>query len=173
MVHTDPNFNCIDAWIGDGFSDDVNNKAECKFDFGDCCNNNNPDKHVYCDTCNECEILNEDPCVNSWFNDTYCDDYNNNELCKFDNGDCCDLTNTNNTDKNKYCEFCRNCIISDLDCVTSWIHDGYCDDHNNKALCDWDGRDCCNETNRHSSTLFASSQNPSPMDDADRSHVDS
>ena len=27
------------------------------------------------------------------------------------------------------------------------IGDGYCDDHNNKAECQFDGRDCCSFTN--------------------------
>ena len=150
------NFNCVEAWIGDGFCDDVNNKAECKFDFGDCCNNNNTGKHTYCDLCNECEILNENPCVNSWFGDNYCDDYNNNEVCKFDNGDCCDLTNkiTDNPDKNKYCEFCRNCIILDSDCVDSWNNDTFCDDYNNNELCKFDGGDCCKNCELVKKTLM-------------------
>ncbi len=27
-----------------------------------------------------------------------------------------------------------------------WQGDGYCDDENNMAACDWDGGDCCNNS---------------------------
>merc|ERR1719483_643897 len=29
-------------------------------------------------------------------------------------------------------------------CEDQWHADGYCDDENNMAACDWDGGDCCN-----------------------------
>ena len=134
------NFTCIEAWIGDGFCDDVNNKAQCKFDFGDCCNNKNPDYDIYCYNCTECEILKEEPCVYSWFGDNYCDDYNNNELCKFDGGDCC---NNTDSEKHKYCDTCSECLVNDQTCVDSWNNDTFCDDYNNNELCKFDGGDCC------------------------------
>ena len=46
-----------------------------------------------------------------------------------------------------YCTTCANCQISADNCVDAWIDDGYCDDHNNKPACQWDGRDCCGVTN--------------------------
>ena len=77
------------SWFGDNYCDDYNNNELCKFDGGDCCNNTDSEfKHKYCDTCSEC-LIEGQMCVYSWNNDTFCDDYNNNELCKFDGGDCC------------------------------------------------------------------------------------
>ena len=31
------------------------------------------------------------------------------------------------------------------DCMWTFIHDGICDDNNNREECDWDGFDCCLE----------------------------
>ena len=31
------------------------------------------------------------------------------------------------------------------DCMWTFIHDGICDDKNNREECDWDGFDCCLE----------------------------
>ena len=36
-----------DSWIGDGFCDELNNKAECLFDKGDCCIQSEA-AHLYC-----------------------------------------------------------------------------------------------------------------------------
>ena len=30
------------------------------------------------------------------------------------------------------------------DCIDQWIEDGFCDDENNSAACQFDGGDCCN-----------------------------
>ena len=30
------------------------------------------------------------------------------------------------------------------ECYQEWQGDGYCDDFNNEATCNWDGGDCCN-----------------------------
>ena len=32
------------------------------------------------------------------------------------------------------------------DCIDQWIEDGYCDDENNNAACQFDGGDCCANT---------------------------
>ena len=32
-------------------------------------------------------------------------------------------------------------------CNQGWIGDGYCDPQNNFAECQWDGNDCCNNSN--------------------------
>ena len=39
------------------------------------------------------------------------------------------------------------CVSSDLDACDNpeWIGDGYCDDENNNAECNWDGGDCCGD----------------------------
>ena len=31
-------------------------------------------------------------------------------------------------------------------CIDNWIEDGYCDDENNNAECQFDGGDCCNNS---------------------------
>ena len=48
---------CVDLWIQDGFCDDQNNIVDCKFDGGDCCNNNNTryDKYRYDKYCKKCK----------------------------------------------------------------------------------------------------------------------
>ena len=43
------NVTCIDEWIGNDYCEDINNKLECRFDEGDCCNNPEPDWDRYCD----------------------------------------------------------------------------------------------------------------------------
>ena len=45
-------------WVQDGFCDDQNNNVDCKFDGGDCCNNNNTSYDKYCERCIECKISN-------------------------------------------------------------------------------------------------------------------
>jgi len=85
--------------------------------------------------------------VPSWQGDNYCDDENNNAGCDYDGGDCCgDDVNTT------YCNQCQ-CLepiattttpAPPTGCaVPSWKGDGYCDDNNNNAGCDYDGGDCC------------------------------
>ena len=76
--------------------------------------------------------------------DGFCDDANNVEGCLFDNGDCC---NNPNPDWDKYCLECTECIIETKVCWDSWINDRYCNDHNNKFECRFDGDDCCNNPN--------------------------
>ena len=100
---------CVKEWIGDGYCDDFNNKAECKFDHGDCCDNTSPDWNKYCDDCENClmwgSALNPYQCIDSWKDDTFCDDFNNHNKdgCDYDGGDCCkDLP-----DSDKYCIECK------------------------------------------------------------------
>ena len=98
---------CVVEWIGDGYCDDFNNKAECKFDHGDCCDNTSPDGYKYCDACENCKMwgsaLKPNQCIDSWKGDTFCDDFNNKKDCDFDGNDCClDLP-----DSKKYCIECK------------------------------------------------------------------
>merc|ERR1712096_241277 len=68
-----------------------------------------------------------------------------------DGGDCCGSESSYN-----YCDDCVcldcNFVASGDACVdailgtcqtSNWQGDGYCDDGNNNAGCDWDGGDCC------------------------------
>merc|ERR1711962_1102024 len=83
--------------------------------------------------------------------DLYCDDENNNEGCNYDNGACCERTNTF---ENKY-DYCTNCTCLDpaakkLDnegcSKPEYAGDIHCDDGNNNADCNWDNGACCNTT---------------------------
>ena len=93
-------------------------------------------------------------CFNDgYYKDGYCDDYNNNEACFFDGGDCCG-SNVNT-------EFCTQCLCLEEEgggsggtttpyetttsCFgePSWIADGNCDDITNYEGCFFDGGDCC------------------------------
>jgi len=83
-------------------------------------------------------------CITHWIGDNYCDDQNNNAACQFDGGDCC---NNSNSGWNNYCSACQ--CLQQAQCagVQSWIGDNYCDNENNNAACQWDGGDCCNNSN--------------------------
>jgi len=83
----------------------------------------------------------------SWIGDNYCDDENNNAACQFDGGDCC---NNSGQFWDRYCSACQ-CLqpsCQSLGGVNNWIGDSYCDDQNNNAACQFDGGDCCNNSNQ-------------------------
>ena len=82
------------------------------------------------------------------YGDGYCDDFNNNEACFFDAGDCCG-SNVNTA----WCTVCQclegggtttpSGITTTGYCNPSWTADGRCDDMNNHLDCSYDGGDCC------------------------------
>jgi len=80
----------------------------------------------------------------SFSGDGYCDDGNNSEECGFDGGDCCASEKKDEWDK-----YCTECACKEppppgAACQSpNWRGDGFCDDENNVAKCDWDGGDCC------------------------------
>merc|ERR1719266_1057330 len=85
-------------------------------------------------------------CKDSWIEDGYCDNENNNIECQLDGGDCCQTDPIDNWDyycKDVGCE----CVLGGAESceigVPHWIGDGLCDDENNNALCGFDGGDCC------------------------------
>merc|ERR1711962_565907 len=136
-------------WLGDNYCDDDTNNAACKWDGGDCCNNDNLNWKKYCKVC---ECLDPDESAGTcekprWIGDTYCDDATNNAACKWDGGDCC---NNDNPDWKRDCKICE-CLDPDESPGTcekpGWIGDTYCDDETNNAACNWDGGDCCNNDN--------------------------
>ena len=84
-----------------------------------------------------------------WIGDGQCDDDNNNPECDFDGGDCCSDT------EQIHCTEClcktngSSSVEEDLPntCIShEWIGDGVCDDENNVPECDYDGGDCCVDT---------------------------
>ena len=111
---------------------------------------------------NPCQGINEDfePCQDfpncpnfEWIGDGYCDDENNIIECNFDGGDCC--TDTEHT-------HCTECLCktngdeedtSKICDMHDWIGDGFCDDENNVPECDYDGGDCCVDTDKDYCTI--------------------
>lgn len=115
----DPNSGCIDPravqfsnctgdiiYIGDGKCDSDLNNANCGYDAGDCCECTCTDGSYY--SCDDNDFLCLDPtsgCVDSIvteyascagdlaeFANGNCQDFNNNEDCGYDGGDCCQCT---------------------------------------------------------------------------------
>ena len=133
-------------WIGDNFCDDSTNNPQCHFDGGDCCGENVNTQ--YCSVC-ECitqeEISPFDPCPNyTRISDEKCQDENNNLICSYDGGDCC----REDIDTSE-CVSCQ-CLTQDsdgTDLITQCpdvesIANGFCDESNNKFICQYDGGDC-------------------------------
>ena len=56
--------------------------------------------------------------------DHYCNDENNNELCNYDDGDCCENVNFYDHDLNCYFDFCKNCE----ECICRWTGEHACTD---------------------------------------------
>ena len=149
------------AWAGDGTCDDGNNVAGCDWDGGDCCGPNN--NYLYCTTCAclDCTYVPEsDACIDTivgkcgkgnFVGDGFCDDANNNAGCSWDDGDCCGIENNYDFCDDCLCLNCTYPVIGDA-CVDQIFSgcgaikfqgDGFCDDNNNNAGCDWDLGDCC------------------------------
>lgn len=151
--------------LKNGFCEDESNTFECAWDGGDCC-----DPQAYFYKCDDCLCyqngglnlsLSASPSVPFcerffWKGDGVCDDSNNFDTCDFDSGDCCQVGS------HQLCDQCE-CYgmyfftlflfftifhYTILGALTtcpnpSWVADGYCDDRNNGAHCDYDGGDCC------------------------------
>ena len=85
--------------------------------------------------------------------DGFCDEETNNELCDFDNGDCCDLNNDRTLCPECFCYTSKidlgDCSDYNYECTFPFtlyfgvIDDGICDDYLNKKQCYFDGGDCC------------------------------
>ncbi|CAM9921269.1 unnamed protein product, partial [Ectocarpus sp. 6 AP-2014] len=105
--------NCVTSDLVDGYCDEDNNNETCGYDFGDCCECTcvSPwdDDDWYCssDGSGFACIDPAAPCVDDGditidmvencgyvrgLGDGWCDDWNNNELCGYDGGDCCECT---------------------------------------------------------------------------------
>merc|ERR1712032_305326 len=149
-----------EKFVGDKFCDDANNNAGCNWDKGDCCGPKNNYKFCKACKCLDCTFVSKgDKCTKSikkgcgspnWKGDGNCDNNNNNAGCTWDGGDCCGAKNYG---------YCKKCKCLDCTYVTKgdacvkdmkkscgapkFKGDGYCDDSNNVAGCNWDGGDCC------------------------------
>ncbi|CAM9177738.1 unnamed protein product, partial [Ectocarpus fasciculatus] len=194
----DPDASCVDdddvtaemaencEWvigIGNGNCEEGNNKAECGYDGGDCCEctcvSPSGDSDYYCskDGSGFACIDPDAPCVDDdditanmvgncetdWLGDGYCDQSNNNEICGYDGGDCCECTCVNpwGDDDDWRCSADGSgfaCIDPAASCVGNdditavmvencgyvrRVGDGWCNEENNNELCAYDGGDCC------------------------------
>ncbi|CAM9104677.1 unnamed protein product, partial [Hapterophycus canaliculatus] len=87
----------------------------------------------------------------------YCDAENNNEICGYDGGDCCECTCVAGDDSYTDCSNNFACIDPDAPCAnddditvdipsvcdTVAMGNARCDPENNNAECAYDGGDCC------------------------------
>ncbi|CAM9566132.1 unnamed protein product, partial [Ectocarpus sp. 4 AP-2014] len=175
---------CWEYGIGDGYCEQQNNNAECGYDGGDCCECTcqNPwgdDDDWICSpsgsgfacidpaaSCVDDDDITADMvenCDTSDLGDGYCDQDNNNEICGYDGGDCCECTCVNpwGDDDDWRCSSGGSgfaCIdpaascVDDDDITADMVEnceyvrgrgDGWCDEENNNELCGYDGGDCC------------------------------
>ena len=114
-----------------------------------------------CNTENCCGFI-ISPCSDFVSGDGVCDNQNNNALCSYDGGDCCECTcddaficgvdgfdcrDPNACDDAADEDFTDDYGLGGGDagdtCVPDFIGDGDCDEDNNNAACGFDGGDCC------------------------------
>ncbi|CAM9206350.1 unnamed protein product [Ectocarpus sp. 13 AM-2016] len=99
------------------------------------------------------------------FGDGFCNEYNNNEQCGYDGGDCCECTCVVDWSVEFGCtEFAcfdptAPCVDDDdvtadalENCMVEHLGDGHCDASNNIEICGYDGGDCCECTCGNDST---------------------
>ncbi|CAN0006371.1 unnamed protein product, partial [Ectocarpus fasciculatus] len=176
---------CWEDGFGDGYCEKQNNNAGCGYDGGDCCectcqNPSDDDNDWYCSkdgwggfacidpdaSCVDDDDITVDMvenCETNWFGDGYCDQNNNNEICGYDGGDCCECTCVNpwGDDDDWACSHQHSgfaCIDPAAPCVdddyitadmvencgyVEGVGDGWCQEDNNNELCGYDGGDCC------------------------------
>ncbi|CAM9780374.1 unnamed protein product [Ascophyllum nodosum] len=161
--------------IQDGFCDTPNNDVECGYDGGDCCEctvitsleNFDEDNTFFClDPDSGCvnPIVEKFPnCTDGDYEnigDGQCDLENNNALCGYDEGDCCECTSIDDSsssyfdtvssfsycvDPNATC-YDPNLTLLESSCTDGnieHIRNGRCDSENNNEGCLYDGGDCC------------------------------
>ncbi|CAN0440595.1 unnamed protein product, partial [Pylaiella littoralis] len=197
----DPEATCVDddditaemvancGWVqgvGNGYCNQDNNNAGCGYDGGDCCSctctvpeNEWDDDYFYgCRefacidpeaTCAEDDDITADMIENCDYvrgvGNGFCDESNNNALCNYDGGDCCECTcEPREVDDDWYygydylgCGGGFACIDPEAACVNDdditvdivancdsvQVGNGYCNQPNNNAECGYDGGDCC------------------------------
>ncbi|CAM9608575.1 unnamed protein product, partial [Ectocarpus fasciculatus] len=170
---------CYEYGYGNGYCEQKNNNAECGYDGGDCCECTCQNPWDYDDdyVCSKdgsgfacidptASCVDDDDitaeiaqnCDTSDLGDGRCDQDNNNEICGYDGGDCCECTCVSRWDDDWSCSNYNACIDPDAPCVNDdditvdmvencgyvrYVGDGWCDDYNNNELCGYDGGDCC------------------------------
>ncbi|CAN0436247.1 unnamed protein product [Pylaiella littoralis] len=119
--------------IGDGFCNPDNNKAECNYDGGDCCECTCVAPETWGGACDwwggfacidpDAVCVDDDSvtvdmienCDAPGIGNGYCEISNNNAECAYDGGDCCDCTCVSSTDY--YCTLGFACIDPEAACV--------------------------------------------------------
>ncbi|CAM9132154.1 unnamed protein product [Ectocarpus sp. 13 AM-2016] len=166
---------CDTVSMSNGYCDIDNNNEACAYDGGDCCECTCEDTpNAKCGRGGNFACIDpEAPCVDDdsftvdmiencespWgIGDGYCNHENNNELCAYDGGDCCECTCKSHQDDNWACRDQFACIDPNAPCVDDdsvtvdmlencgWapgIGDGYCSEDLNTPECAYDGGDCC------------------------------
>ncbi|CAM9986910.1 unnamed protein product [Ectocarpus sp. 6 AP-2014] len=164
---------CIIEHLGDGDCDSVNNSAECGYDLGDCCSCTCEDAAFTCGGSADFACIDpEAPCVDDddltadrvencylpSIGDSVCDTRNNIAVCAYDGGDCCECTcvpngNSANCVGGFQCVDPAALCVNDDDITVDLVEncggdvgiigDGFCDEENNIAECNYDGGDCC------------------------------
>ena len=105
-----------------------------------CCHSYHWLAYEFCTAChcleNQTPIA-EQPCLDIYKGDGFCDDINNNFGCDYDGGDCC-----GESFNSKYCMACQ-CLQSG--CKWSLMNNSKCDPENDNEACSFDGGDCLKE----------------------------
>ena len=162
---------CINGtidWIQNGYCNNENNDESCGYDGGGCCectciNGTVFDCGSYSDFfCRDPNSDCVDPRIEMYPNCTdgdipaigngHCDLENNNEMCLYDGGNCCECTCIKGlvNDCGEYGFVCRDpnsdCVAPEFkmypNCTNGFIphiEDGYCDVDNNNEECGYDG----------------------------------
>lgn len=113
----------LPRFLSDGDCDPSTNTPECFFDGGDCCSCSCVDGPTY--TCGHTGFHCLDPevsctdddatCIEWEKGDSFCNEYNNNEDCSWDGGDCCACTCVD-TEDNTCAGTSFNCIDPNAEC---------------------------------------------------------
>ena len=127
--------------VGDGYCHDELNTLYCIYDGGDCCLS-----IVNIEHCTDCTCHHQQTClagVHPLIRDGYCHDEVNNVDCSYDGGDCCGSCIVL-----EYCTECA-CNNGNIDANVTQnplVGDDYCHDEVNNLECNYDGGDCCSNS---------------------------
>ncbi|CAN0328463.1 unnamed protein product [Ectocarpus sp. 6 AP-2014] len=170
----------LTPYIGNGQCLPDANTPQCDYDGGDCCSCTCVDNELECGSLGfQCidpaaECVDDDSftvdfvenCSLEFLGNGFCDDENNNALCGYDGGDCCECTcilpdETSGFGDFAGCDAGFACIDPEAPCVnddditvdnvedcpfTVTIGDGFCQVELNTPACHYDGGDCCSCT---------------------------
>ncbi|OEH76664.1 notch domain-containing protein [Cyclospora cayetanensis] len=129
------NAKCSKSWLGDGDCDRDCDTLECGYDKGDCTSSTNVRLNAFREANgSEGEVCNS-TCRLWMVGNSVCDSQCNNTACRFDGGDCDNVTAVIELDYSAKPEVYQFC-------VKEWIGDGHCDPNCYNKPSNWDGGDC-------------------------------